>query len=79
MPRVQVFSLFLSLVLLMMVPQLGAQSADTPLTLQPRIPARATLDQNDSAYFKITLPAEEIRVVLDVARATSAPATFKAD
>jgi hypothetical protein len=68
MPRAQVFSLFLLLVLIL-VPQLGAQSADTPLPLQLRIPAKATLDQNDSAYFKVALPAEEIRVVLDVARA----------
>ena len=42
-----------------------SSSADNPVRLQPRVPAKVTLDQNDSAYFSVALPAEEIRVVLD--------------
>jgi hypothetical protein len=49
-----------------------AQSADTPFPVELRIPVKVTLDQNESAYFCVALPAEEIRVVLDMKTAAYA-------
>lgn len=62
-------SLALSLCVPLLPLGLLAQSADTPLPLELRVPVKVDLDRNESTYFRVALPAEEIRVILDVNRA----------
>ena len=50
---------------LLALPAPAQQSADSPLALELGATAKVTLDQDESAYFKVALPAEEIRLVLD--------------
>ena len=66
----QLFKLFSSLSILGLALVLGSQlraqnTADTPTPLELGSTSRVILDRNESAYFKITLPLDEIRVILD--------------
>lgn len=54
------------------IPAMAADSpkntADAPMTLRLKTPAQFVLDKNEAAFYRIALPAEEVQIVLDVAR-----------
>lgn len=55
----------LGLVLALGLPLKAQSTADAPAPLELGTTSKVTLDQNESAYFKVALPADEIRVTLD--------------
>lgn len=72
----KLFKSFLGLSVFGLSLVLGAQveaqtTVDTPMPLELGITSKVTLDQNESAYFKAALPADDIRVILDTAVAAT--------